>query len=35
MEPSTKKTWKNIYTALLIANAIYLIIFFWITNSYK
>ncbi len=36
MEETTKKAkWKKLYTAVLIANAIYIILFYLITNMYS
>ncbi len=31
----TKTKWKKLYTAVLIANAIYIISFYFITNMYS
>ncbi len=33
-ESETVYKWKKIYTAVLIANIVYILFFYWITNSY-
>lgn len=34
IESKEKKTWKNIYTALLIANVLYVLSFYLIAKTY-
>ncbi|PKV50958.1 hypothetical protein ATE84_3027 [Aquimarina sp. MAR_2010_214] len=34
-EKNEKREWKKLYSAVLIANAVYILLFYFITNSYS
>lgn len=34
MEQQEKSPWKIIYTVILVANLVYILLFYWITQTY-